>query len=90
MASTAIGLFAATVLSHVLLGGTPDVMYVDGHRVFVALSHGEVSNITVVEFYVLVMSLPLAMTGLLVHVLLEHRWRWRKQVWREASVNDGE
>ena len=66
--------------SRMALGGTPDVQVVGRITVYVAVNHGMVTRISWCEFYLLVISLPLAMSFLVIHGLLENRWRYEVAV----------
>jgi len=75
----AVCLFVAAILGPMVLGGNPEVRHVNGPRQYVAVDHARVTEISEIEFYLLSASLPLAMNGLLLHLLLEHRWRWSRR-----------
>ena len=78
LAPLAMGLVMLTVLSYWNLGGTPSVIHVDGQMQRVAINHGKITPVSTLEFYWLVVSLPLGLTAVLAHFLLEHTWRWNE------------
>ena len=78
IAPLAMCLIVLAALSRLALGGTPDIMDVNGEMQRVAVNHGKTRAVSIIEFYWLVVSLPLAMTALLIHCLLEHRWRYAR------------
>jgi hypothetical protein len=79
IAPIAICLFVVAVFGRLALGCMPDIVYANGQEYFVAVNHGRVTHISAIVFYLLVASLPLAMAGLLLHLLLEHRWGYSRR-----------
>lgn len=79
VASLAVGLFLCAVLGRFALGGSPDIRIVDGQRLYCAVNHGKATPVNVTEYYWLVASLPTALTMVLLHCLLENRWRYNKE-----------
>jgi len=77
-APLAAGSLVSTVLGSVWMGGYPDLIRVHGREVLCAVNHGKVTPLSSVQFHLLVASLPLALTAVLIHVLLENRWRCRE------------
>jgi hypothetical protein len=79
IAGIAVGFFVLVIVSRIIYGGVPEVIEVNGYLQCVAVNHSKMYKLSFYEFYILVASLPLAMTGLLLHVLLEHRWRYSRR-----------